>query len=74
MCLCTLSVTVVLIELCRKESSLFMKESQLRLYYRNKGARTLHEFLCCDVMPSFGVERACLLLYNIAIGKPITAV
>lgn len=34
MCLCTVSVTVVLIELCRKESSLFMKESQLRLYYR----------------------------------------
>lgn len=30
----TLLMTVVLVELCRKESSLFMREYQLRLYCR----------------------------------------
>ena len=65
-------MTIILVDLHRKESSLFMKS--VRALQWNKGACTPHEFFCCDVIPLQSAGRAFLLLDNIAIGKPVTAI
>ena len=62
----SLSVTVILVDLHRKESSLFMKSIQALQW--NKGACTPHEFFCCDVILSrvLGKHFCCLIILLLA--------